>query len=70
MKRYRELRPEDKEYILQNQINEDEEEEGEREEMEEEFFWYVDTAAGKLSSLGLTVETTRFSRLSWGIKAL
>ena len=40
------------------------------EEMEEEFFWYVDTAAGKLSSLGLTVETTRFSRLSWGIKAL
>lgn len=39
------------------------------EDMEEEFFWYVDTAVDKLSSLGLTVETARFSRLSWGLKA-
>jgi hypothetical protein len=40
------------------------------EDMEEEFFWYVDTAVDRLSSLGLAVETARFSRLSWGIKAL
>jgi putative AdoMet-dependent methyltransferase len=39
------------------------------EDMDEEFFWCVDTAVGKLSTLGLTVETARFSRLSWCIKA-
>jgi putative AdoMet-dependent methyltransferase len=38
-------------------------------DMEEEFFWYVDTAVNKLEDLGLPVETARFSRLSWCIKA-
>ena len=36
--------------------------------IEEEFLWHVDASAGYLSSLGLSVETTRFSTLSWGIK--
>lgn len=39
-------------------------------DMEEEFFWYVDTAVEKLNTLGLNVETARFSRLSWGISAI
>ena len=36
--------------------------------IEEEFFWYVDASVSYLRSLGLSVETTRFSTLSWGIK--
>ena len=36
--------------------------------IEEEFFWYVDASVGYLRSLGLSVETIRFSTLSWGIK--
>ena len=36
--------------------------------IEEEFFWYVDASAGYLRNLGLSVETIRFSTLSWGIK--
>jgi ubiquinone/menaquinone biosynthesis C-methylase UbiE len=38
-------------------------------DIEEEFFWYVDSATEKLTSLKLEVETARFSRLSWCIKA-
>ena len=36
--------------------------------IEEEFFWHVDASVSYLRSLGLSVETTRFSTLSWGIK--
>ena len=36
--------------------------------IEEEFFWHVDASVGYLRSLGLAVETIRFSTLSWGIK--
>ena len=36
--------------------------------IEEEFFWHVDASAGYLRNLGLSVETIRFSTLSWGIK--
>ena len=36
--------------------------------IEEEFFWHVDASVGYLRSLGLSVETIRFSTLSWGIK--
>ena len=36
--------------------------------IEEEFFWHVDASVGYLRNLGLSVETTRFSTLSWGIK--
>ena len=36
--------------------------------IEEEFFWYVDASVSHLRSLGLSVETIRFSTLSWGIK--
>ena len=36
--------------------------------IEEEFFWHVDASVGYLHSLGLSVETIRFSTLSWGIK--
>ena len=38
--------------------------------IEEEFFWYVDVSVGYLRNLGLSVETTIFSTLSWGIKIL
>ena len=31
-------------------------------------FWHVDVTVNYLRSLGLSVETTRFSTLSWGIK--
>ena len=34
--------------------------------IEEEFFWHVDASVGYLRNLGLSVETTRFSTLSWG----
>ena len=36
--------------------------------IEEEFFWYVDASVSYLCNLGLSVETSRFSTLSWGIK--
>ena len=36
--------------------------------IEEEFFWHVDASVGYLRNLDLSVETTRFSTLSWGIK--
>ena len=36
--------------------------------IEEEFFWYVDASVGYFRSLGLSVETIRFSTLSWGVK--
>ena len=36
--------------------------------IEEEFFWHVDSSVSYLRSLGLSVETIRFSTLSWGIK--
>ena len=36
--------------------------------IEEEFFWHVDASVSYLRNLGLSVETTRFSTLSWGIK--
>ena len=36
--------------------------------IEEEFFWHVDASVGYLRNLGLSVETIRFSTLSWGIK--
>ena len=36
--------------------------------IEEEFFWHVDATVNHLRGLGLSVETTRFSTLSWGIK--
>ena len=36
--------------------------------IEEEFFWHVDASVGYLCSLGFSVETIRFSTLSWGIK--
>ena len=36
--------------------------------IEEEFFWHVDASVSYLRNLGLSVETTRFSALSWGIK--
>ena len=36
--------------------------------IEEEFFWYVDASVSYLRDLGLSVETIRFSTLSWGIK--
>ena len=36
--------------------------------IEEEFFWHVDASVGYLRKLGLSVETIRFSTLSWGIK--
>ena len=36
--------------------------------IEEEFFWHIDASAGYLRNLGLSVEKTRFSTLSWGIK--
>lgn len=36
--------------------------------IEEEFFWHVDASVSYLRSLGLSVETIRFSTLSWGIK--
>ena len=36
--------------------------------IEEEFFWYVDASVSYLRNLGLSVETTIFSTLSWGIK--
>ena len=39
------------------------------EDMEEEFFWYVDTAVDTLEGFGMDVETIRFSRLSWCFKA-
>ncbi len=37
--------------------------------IEEEFPWHVDASVSYLASLGLSVETTRLSSLSWGIKA-
>lgn len=37
-------------------------------DIEEEFFWYVDSAVDKLDALGFEVETARFSRLSWCIR--
>lgn len=36
--------------------------------IEEEFFWHVEASVGYLRKLGLSVETARFSTLSWGIK--
>ena len=39
------------------------------EAIQEEFFWYVDTAVEGLSNLGFSVELKRFSDLSWGIAA-
>ena len=36
--------------------------------IEEEFFWQVDASVGYLRNLGFSVETIRFSTLSWGIK--
>ena len=36
--------------------------------IEEKFFWHVDASVIYLRSLGLSVEATRFSTLSWGIK--
>lgn len=36
--------------------------------IEEEFFWHVDASVGYLCKLGFSVETIRFSTLSWGIK--
>lgn len=37
------------------------------EAVEEEFFWRIDSATAMLRRLGLTVESRRFSELSWGI---
>ena len=37
--------------------------------IEEEFPWHVDASVSYLASPGLSVETTRLSSLSWGIKA-
>lgn len=37
-------------------------------DIEQEFFWYVDSAVAKLASLGLDVETARFARLSCCIR--
>ena len=37
------------------------------EDIDEEFFWYVDSAVERLSALGLDVDVKRFSTLSWGI---
>lgn len=39
------------------------------EDIEEEFFWYVDTASKALTELGFQIEVKRFSTLSWGIAA-
>ena len=36
--------------------------------IEEEFFWHIDASISYLRKLGLSVETIRFSTLSWGIK--
>ena len=36
-------------------------------DIEEEFFWDVSSALAGLEALGLSVETRRFSELSWGI---
>ena len=36
--------------------------------IEEEFFWHVDASVSYLRKLDLSVETTRFSALSWGTK--
>ena len=36
--------------------------------IEEEFFWHVNASVGYLHNLGFSVETIRFSTLSWGIK--
>jgi putative AdoMet-dependent methyltransferase len=38
--------------------------------LEDEFYWYVDTALAKLKSLGLSAESKRFSDLSWAIMAV
>lgn len=37
--------------------------------VEDEFFWDVKTAVQRLQALGFTLETQRFSELSWGIAA-
>ncbi len=37
-------------------------------EIEEEFFWDVTAALGRLEALGLEVATQRFSELSWGVE--
>ena len=36
--------------------------------IEEEFFWHVDASVSYLRSVGPSVEATKFSTLSWGIK--
>ena len=40
------------------------------EDIDEEFFWYVDSAQAGLAALGFQVQIERFSALSWGIAAL
>lgn len=40
------------------------------EDIDEEFFWFVDTAIEGLARLGFTVTSKRFSELSWGIAAI
>ncbi|MEZ4708108.1 MAG: class I SAM-dependent methyltransferase [Caldilineaceae bacterium] len=42
---------------------------GVAEDIDEEFFWYVDSAQTGLESLGFQVQIERFSTLSWGIAA-